>query len=124
MHDPLEICEIRLFLRWAAQDLSANQRAALAGFMADRLDREVAAEIGITKQGVSMIRQHAFAKMRRRLNAHGLTTAAQFITDRERPDGWVEPAEVEVTLPHKKLAQSRWRASKARRQRASRYSVA
>ncbi len=73
------IHETRQLLRWAAQALTATEKAALTGLALERTQRETASGLPVTRGAVFMAQQSGLAKMRRRLHAVGIRRAEDLL---------------------------------------------
>jgi DNA-directed RNA polymerase specialized sigma24 family protein len=75
-HHSVEMSEVRLLLRFAANHLTPRQREALVSVVLNgQTDRDVAARTGVTFQAVYQARKKAVVLMRRKLatlRIHGI----------------------------------------------------
>jgi DNA-directed RNA polymerase specialized sigma24 family protein len=70
-----EIVDARLVLRYCAGSLSRVERAALFLYLSEAPERTAAASAGVSRAAIWYARQRAFAKMRRKLNALGISSS-------------------------------------------------
>ena len=70
-----------LLIRWAANGLTRRERDAAESILQDENMTEAAKRLGISHQAVDQYRRRAIDKMRRKLNARGIYSVRQLLSE-------------------------------------------
>lgn len=78
--DDSESSEVKLLLRYAAQELTDKQRYAIEAYMYGYDPTEAGLKIGLSRQAIYQFRKSGLRKMRRRLEELRIKSSSDLLT--------------------------------------------